>query len=301
MPQAVNNGAAMIGLTAWHLYPDMAIFGNKTVEVYMKDKLIATGGVLTLGFSHPPHGMTPGIHWSLSLARLRHYGHPVSSVGLLSSDPNRLSFRQLQVTTIGAILGHWRVSPMEISPWVEVLHKIGQVLGTRSKGRKIDRWIDMLVDGTSLYLQAKGYAKDLVVKLVNLGRKRSSDFLPHNSEHRFISWPFFRLLEINSILACMKGPQERILFLRHIAARIPRLDRMPTILRLLPEAQVPHRKLYSKHSKFGSENAAKAEANLESLAEASYATAIPGFPNFLGHHPKYPCLIINGCQLQSHN
>ncbi|PGH15647.1 hypothetical protein AJ79_02240 [Helicocarpus griseus UAMH5409] len=51
MPQAIEEGATILGLSSWHLYPDMAVFGARNVSIRMGDSLIAEGGVLSLGFS----------------------------------------------------------------------------------------------------------------------------------------------------------------------------------------------------------------------------------------------------------
>jgi hypothetical protein len=97
MPQAVHDGAAILGLSAWHLYPDILVFGVRNVEITMNDDVIAVGGVLSLGLSHSGNTSLPGIHWSLSLANMRHYGRPVRSQRQLSDDTKRISFSQLQL------------------------------------------------------------------------------------------------------------------------------------------------------------------------------------------------------------
>lgn len=229
MPQAVSNGAAMVGLSAWHLYPDMTVFGSKTVEVKMKDKLVKTGGVLSFGLSHCPRNSTSGVYWSLSLAHMRHYGRPISSVRRLDADPGNISFPQLRVAALGAILGRWRVPSDQTTRWMEILRKIGELLRENRQNRLIDRCVDTLVNGAAYFLEAQGEQRDVAARLVNLGRKRGADFIPGGNS----PWPFFGLLEVDILLASLKGPEERIMLLRRLAAQIPEFVGVLTLIRCL--------------------------------------------------------------------
>ena len=33
MPQSVQDGAALLGLSSWHIYPDMVVVGETTKEI----------------------------------------------------------------------------------------------------------------------------------------------------------------------------------------------------------------------------------------------------------------------------
>ena len=52
MPQSIQDGAALLGLSAWHLYPIMMVLGESSIEVKMDDPLIKDTGILTLGLSY---------------------------------------------------------------------------------------------------------------------------------------------------------------------------------------------------------------------------------------------------------
>lgn len=76
-PQSVQTGAPLLGLSSWHLYPDMIVSGtgknSKAIKVSQTDPHVVRGGVLTLGI-HDLRRSGHGIHWSLPLAYLRYYG-----------------------------------------------------------------------------------------------------------------------------------------------------------------------------------------------------------------------------------
>ena len=51
VPQSVEDGAVLLRLSSWHLYPDMIVLGKSPsdVQVGQKDELISPGGLLTTG------------------------------------------------------------------------------------------------------------------------------------------------------------------------------------------------------------------------------------------------------------
>jgi hypothetical protein len=52
MPQRVQNAATLLALSAWYIYPDILVLGSKQTEVKMNDKLVGTGGILTVGLTY---------------------------------------------------------------------------------------------------------------------------------------------------------------------------------------------------------------------------------------------------------
>ncbi|KAI1109628.1 hypothetical protein F5Y14DRAFT_458003 [Nemania sp. NC0429] len=76
VPQSVHDGAVLIALSSWHLYPDMVVFQDDFKEITQSDPLVAQGGVLTMGLKASPES-TEGVRWSLPLSKLRYYGAPV--------------------------------------------------------------------------------------------------------------------------------------------------------------------------------------------------------------------------------
>ncbi|KAK4448938.1 hypothetical protein QBC34DRAFT_449178 [Podospora aff. communis PSN243] len=113
IPQEVSDGPAIIGLSAWHLYPDMHVFGRRNVEIHMKDDLIPPGGILTLGCSPSNTTSKSGITWSLSLAKLKFYGSPVQATTSLQGDSSRLTVDQFRLVLLGCVLRTWNMAPTD--------------------------------------------------------------------------------------------------------------------------------------------------------------------------------------------
>ena len=53
----VNSGDVLLGLSAWHIYPDIVVLGRKTTEVFQKDSLVKQGGIVTIGLSVDIRGL----------------------------------------------------------------------------------------------------------------------------------------------------------------------------------------------------------------------------------------------------
>ncbi|KAL4878202.1 hypothetical protein BJY04DRAFT_229923 [Aspergillus karnatakaensis] len=103
-PQRILDGGVLLGLTCWHLYPDLVILGSKTLQIDQKDALVEKGGVATLSIAYQddPHDTQDGVYWSLSLANLRYYGTVECKRSSLHD--SKLSISHFQALILGASL-----------------------------------------------------------------------------------------------------------------------------------------------------------------------------------------------------
>ncbi|KAI0182645.1 hypothetical protein EV127DRAFT_378372 [Xylaria flabelliformis] len=106
VPQRVYNGAVLIAITSWHLYPDVDVFGGKLKTIMQNDMLVSPGGRLTVGLEDADPESTIGVHWSLSLANLRYYGDPVFATSHMR-DASRISFQDLTLVCLGSLFAAW--------------------------------------------------------------------------------------------------------------------------------------------------------------------------------------------------
>lgn len=110
--QSVHNGGALLGLSAWHLYPDMSVYssglssGPPGKEARQGDPLINPGGILTVGL-RPSDDFSYGVRWSLPLAELRYYGPPTRITRTIGADPSRISITELMLAALGALSREW--------------------------------------------------------------------------------------------------------------------------------------------------------------------------------------------------
>ncbi len=106
MPQSIKDGAVLLGLSSWHIYPDLVVLGDRVTSVEFRDTLVGTGGVLTIGL-HRSATEDGGISWSLSLAHLRFYGEAITASRSSNVDTYRVTFDQLGVAVLGSMVAGW--------------------------------------------------------------------------------------------------------------------------------------------------------------------------------------------------
>jgi hypothetical protein len=107
-PQSLQSGALILALSAWHLYPDLIVLGDRVQEVQMRDPLIPSGATVTIGLRKAGGGDQQGIHRSLSLAHLRFYGRPVKSDRSYNRNSSRITFEELVQVAFSCLLNQWK-------------------------------------------------------------------------------------------------------------------------------------------------------------------------------------------------
>ena len=105
-PQRISKGALLVGLSCWHIYPDLNVVGPLT-SVHFNDALVKEGGIITLGLQSATPGDDIGVRWSLSLSHLRYYGAPVTVSTSSGANASRISMEELQMIALGSVFGAW--------------------------------------------------------------------------------------------------------------------------------------------------------------------------------------------------
>lgn len=102
VPQSVESGEALLGLCAWHIYPDICALGKTTTLVEHQDTLVKKGGLVTIGLRNARSEADAGISWSMPLEHLRYYGKAVMTHGTVSSQKSRVAFDRFYKLPWGA-------------------------------------------------------------------------------------------------------------------------------------------------------------------------------------------------------
>ncbi|KAK1511125.1 uncharacterized protein CCOS01_14887 [Colletotrichum costaricense] len=215
--QEVHDGAALVGLSAWHIYPDIHVFGSKSVKVSMQDPLVQAGGIVTLGCGPSARPLSQGVTWSLSLKHLRYYGRPVESQSATGTHRSHLSFDELMLAMLGCVVREWGLSWNSIPSTAKIFSKLVLHLESREQKKLVDHHI--LYGLRLLARVADAYIEDAstYAPFVNLGINRPQ-FLPATSRN-VPTRPFFSLLEEKPFLDGLKDDEARIMFLRRLASR----------------------------------------------------------------------------------
>lgn len=249
MPQAVNAGATLLSLGAWYLYPDILILGHETAELRFSDPLITPGGTLTVGLAKSREDDHRGVYWSLSLAHLRYYGHPVLAERQLSRESARVTFLQFCQAQLGCLMGGWEMSEGRISIITETLVAIEDALEwqliktenhvadneTNETIGEVDsppadrpdeaivayfqdpsHWFHLMADAARANLDEDVERRTTANRLIRQGLRRSASLI-ESGDNSTWGEALFGLATLRSLYCCLDGPEARITFLRYYA------------------------------------------------------------------------------------
>lgn len=180
MPQRITKGAVLVGLSAWHIYPDLNIVGP-IAHVKFRDKLVGAGGVVTIGLQSVSPKEHNGVQWSLSLSHLRYYGDPVSLSATAGDASLRVTMRELHYVALGSLFAAWVPYVSDNTSGCEFLLALRDAV----KGSKeLDpAWLQLLWDASQQFLNlSEPLEKDNASSLMALGRRKGHIFFGWQEE-----------------------------------------------------------------------------------------------------------------------
>ena len=239
--QSVQNGAVLLGLSAWHLYPDLIVLGNVTVNTRQKDSLINPSGIVTLGLQGIEPENSRGVYWSLPLAHVRYYGDPVVSEGCVQN--SRISVDDLWQITLGSLFALWGQANPKLNEAAHLIilmwKNIQEALITLNdpdleEALTTTSWMNYLAAGARRFLQSSGPEHTFCKNLLGLGQRRSN--LLGRSKQAI---PIFGLTDV-SFVRILK-PELRVDYLRKIAPECCNENDCLVIVIRYPRPQDPTR------------------------------------------------------------
>jgi hypothetical protein len=230
MPQEILEGAILLALSAWHLYPDLVVLANETKKVTFSDTLFPKTGIVTLGIQPIETAAEQGIRWSLTLSHLRYYGDPIRVDS--RADNSRVNVRQLCMVALGAFLATWNVLPkamLDAAAWLDVLWRS---LSTRHSSSAIAfafPWLDVVCTAASQLTQAQGEELEDNQMLLAFGFRRREVFLGKSEQGTL---PFFGLLNpfVLHSLTAASVTECGVLYLRYVAESLKLQEREAVIV-----------------------------------------------------------------------
>ncbi|KAK5052162.1 hypothetical protein LTR84_002966 [Exophiala bonariae] len=222
---SVQEGSILLGLAAWHFYPDLLVLGKCPTPVVQHDPLI-NGGQLTIGLKMSSTQRKRGVFWSLPLAHLRHYGDPVSSIRSTADDGTKISFELMVYVVLGCTLRTWAKYSIKLDDGIEVIHKLWSHLLEGFGNRwEIDgrsgrwHWLPALGRAAKQYMEAGKTQKEVYSKLIRFG-SRQGKLLGPSGIH---ATPLFGLSSSQTLFSLLTRDEAQIALLRHIASGIEAL------------------------------------------------------------------------------
>ncbi len=233
LPQRVQSGALLLGLSAWHLYPDMVVHGSVTKKIQQGDQLVPTGTMVTLGLESVA-GADMGVYWSLPLAHLRFYGDPVQSIRSTGHDASRIPAEQLIYVVLGVIFRNWVKTSSTIHLALRWLSRIYSCIkrasqvegGDKAAVREAKRtrklfkdcgWLSILFSSVESFNKLHEHEMEVPIKLMATGFRRFDGMLDKENPLPQV----FGLLNVCNIFPLLRTDvvEERIRILRRVAAQ----------------------------------------------------------------------------------
>ena len=233
MPQRIQSGALLLGLSAWHLYPDMVVHGSVIKKIEQSDQLVPTGTIVTLGLESVA-GADIGVYWSLPLAHLRFYGDPVQLIRSTGHDASRIPAEQLIYVVLGVLVRNWVKSSSMIPLALRWLSKIHCCIkraiqaegghGARTRDAESIRklfgdcgWLNLLLSSVESFNKLPEHEMEVPIKLMATGFRRFEGMLDRENPLPQV----FGLLEVPKIFPLIRTDmvEERIRILRRVAVQ----------------------------------------------------------------------------------
>jgi hypothetical protein len=225
VPQGVHDGAALVGLTSWHLYPEMQIYENEFKEVKFTDELVPQSGLLTIGLRSRPD-IDEGIRWSLPLAKLRYYGDPVVSTKRLDSRSSREPFENIMFVALGCLSKVWPDDDHERYHSLCTYYSL--LWGAfEHHNAATSAWMSEIAEASRKFLDSSREERRSFKKLLDFGRRRCENFLTNQGKPISLHSQLLGMEDPDVYLYRLQSSKKRIEHLRRVAANAAGKDGNP--------------------------------------------------------------------------
>ena len=246
MPQQMTTGEILLGLSAWHIYPDLVVVDAAVTNISQKDALVRQGGILTIGLYSSEPRQEAGVYWSLPLAHLRYYGDAVLTSRSISKDGSRLTLDELMVASLGAVIATWELPTIDdgIRWIIQLSNSVSLNIVTEAKDQSDinsiqESWLTRLASVGQIYLDSRDIERQRYVQLISLGKRCSGIFLGQSPK------PFFGFSDFEVYFSLLEHTEDQIEALRWAAEEVS-MSNSQSVIRY--RYQYPDMK-YGKHSK----------------------------------------------------
>ncbi|EGU83042.1 hypothetical protein FOPG_16051 [Fusarium oxysporum f. sp. conglutinans race 2 54008] len=230
LPQSVQDGAVLLGLSSWHLYPDMVVLGKgpSPVRVEQKDELINPAGLLTIGLnieSSKHHG----VYWSLPLSHLRYYGGPVMAERSLATQGNRITVHELFQVSVGSLTRSWHKDRKHLASIIAELWAYIEAKAHPYAAPGTTYWLGYIARAMEPLMNSGDLAKKQCLQLMRYGERHCPNFLAQGKPVPEL----FGILKLTTLLPLLNHEEDGVEVLRSYAESIGRKDERAYIIQYL--------------------------------------------------------------------
>ena len=173
MPQRISKGAVLVGISAWHIYPDLNVVGP-LAHIHFDDELVKDGGVITIGLQNASPDEEKGVQWSLSLSHLRYYGHPVKVSTTAADASLRVTMRELHWAALGSLFATWAPCVTDNTTACEFLLALRDIVS----GSQVSNfaWLRLVWDASQQFVDLSSTERENALSLMAYGRRKGRKF-----------------------------------------------------------------------------------------------------------------------------
>jgi hypothetical protein len=218
-PQQIDNGAVLLGLRSWHLYPDILLADTNKL-VIQGDTLINPGGVITIGLrSRGDDGR--GVFWSLPLSHARYYGAPVMATRHAGVKESQVSFDEFMFVVLGSVMSRWSLDDLALDDGIGLIRTIARAAcskdGTYEDDRRFDfdstqqttSWLYTLETAAAQFERSKGVTRQHMTRLISFGQRRCSRLLTRESRNDVAGgWEMYNVFDLTSFPTLLRRFQK---------------------------------------------------------------------------------------------
>ncbi|KAK0384146.1 hypothetical protein NLU13_8235 [Sarocladium strictum] len=201
MPQSTQDGSVLLGLAAWHIYPDMLVLGKTPTEVKQNDDVVTPGALLTIGLQMKAQSHA-GVYWSLSLSHLRYYGRPTVTERSLEEQANRLTVDQLLLVALSSLTRTWEFNLQQLAPVFRALWDQTSKVAAKFCEPQTTHWLGLFAQACELLLDADDFKRKTAAQLVRFGAKRAPAFVHSEVPSQMVP-PLFGLLKFKTYFSVL--------------------------------------------------------------------------------------------------
>ncbi|CAH0041276.1 unnamed protein product [Clonostachys rhizophaga] len=188
-PRTITDGAVLLGISSWHIYPNILLLDDQLTEAGFFDNLFPSSCFLTIDVADNGDGtvrpgasvVSKGVRWPVVLGQHNLDGSSIETIGTIDY---RVSIDELYLMALGSLLRAWDAPQSEIEPslnWFIALWS--SVQSARSPLPKLS-WIENIAMAAKRLLEAVGPTKKEYQQLVNFGYNQGRNFLVSRSQQK---------------------------------------------------------------------------------------------------------------------
>lgn len=206
-----------IGLSSWHLYPNLFVLGKEPKEVLFEDTLIPDGATISLGMESLSQKLGHGITWTMPLSHVRYYGRPQIASNTIALHSLQVPFDRIIQVAFGSAIESWGADSIDLAQTCHFFTSLADAMDAESQQlRKANldthsrdlRRFSVLANCARNFLAAQTQERHDMKLYIDLGRGRYKSFLNSYQAQFRVMAPYFGLNRLHTLLSCFTIEQQ---------------------------------------------------------------------------------------------